>query len=128
MTMAELIDAVGEPAARALCDVFGGTRLYLPTPAQWQAGQAARPLLAQGVPPEIITALAAWRGGESVDLPRLYYDSVRARHAAIRQRRAQNATVAEIAREFRLTMRQVYNILAADDAPSRSLSLFGEPP
>lgn len=126
MIFAELCAVVGEPDARALCERFGGQRLYLPTPAQWQAGKGARLLLLSGVPPDIIAALAAWRGGESVDLPRLHFDSVRSRHAAVRARRAQHATVAEIAREFGLTMRQIYNIIAADDAPSPNATLFGD--
>lgn len=121
MSYADLADAMGDDAARALCRKLGGRRLYIPLHSYpMQPAMAALDITAQH-----IAALQAAFGGEYIDIPRMHFSSVAEKHRAIRQRRTlELATISELAREFDLTMRQIYNIVGADDA--RTPDLFTE--
>lgn len=101
----ELAAIIGDAGARALCAAYGGTRLYIP-----KSGRSSK-LEACGIAPYGVAALSAIYGGETISPPTLRAGRLAARDVAIRARRDQNATVEELAREFGMTARQIYNVL-----------------
>lgn len=109
-SLREIVEAAGLPAGVALVEAAGGTRVYVPERitaehrlAQWLGSAAAERLVARF-------------GGETLEVPRCLAAIRAARDQRIRRERSEGAAIAELALQYRLTERQIYNILAADAA------------
>ena len=115
----DLVRVLGERLAFDLVQKRGGTRLIVP-----KRVSAPHPLLdALGLPGFI--ALVDAYGGEVIDdLPK--YDSVarQLRHERVRQMRATDQTIDQVAMATNYSRRQVMNILAADGPDDRQYALF----
>lgn len=101
---AELVDALGEEAAKALARHFGGIRLYVPH----KVGEHHPIRVALGE--EGAYNLVAWAGGGSIDVPKQA-----ARRARVRELHQRGAlTNQRIALETGYTERHVYRLLRSD--------------
>lgn len=108
-SLAEVIDAVGMAPAMALVERAGGTRVYVPERidgehplAQWMGLDAAQ-------------ALVERFGTDTLDVPRCLAGMRMVRDRRIRAERRAGASIRDLALRYRLTMRQVYTILASGD-------------
>lgn len=111
--MADLIEVVGEDAARHLARRFGGTSVYVP-----RAIGDHHPLCA-ALNRVAADRLAAWAGGTSIAVPK--QPERRARVHELH--RAGALTVAQIAFETAFSERHVYRLLRDEDA-ARQPGLF----
>jgi hypothetical protein len=101
--LAYLADCIGEDAAMALANAFGGTRLYVPH----EPGEHHPITVAIG--PANAEKLAAWAGGGSIDVPKQA-----ARQAKVRELYERGAlTISGIARETSYSERHVYRLIEA---------------
>lgn len=110
-TAAEIVDAVGVDAALRLVEVWGGVRVYVPQ--RITDDHALVSTLGRG----LAETLAARFGGEALNIPRCLHALRAVRNTRIRSERRQGDSPASLALRYGLTERQVYSILAADDAP-----------
>ncbi|MEE4153234.1 MAG: hypothetical protein V2I27_03665 [Erythrobacter sp.] len=111
---AELVDAIGEEAAKALALHYGGTKLYVPL----TVGEH-HPIRAI-VGEEAAERLVEWAGGGSVSIPKQA-----ARRARVRDLHQKGAlTIQRIAMETAYSERHVYRLIEAE-RDDRQLGLFG---
>lgn len=116
---------IGLPATLDLVRVYGGLRIYIPTPARVHAEHT----LAKIVGVDRLQALAKVYGGEAhFTLPKAEKAILALRNARIAHAYGHHKTVRELAAEHRLTERQIERIVAAAgiSAPSdrRQATLF----
>lgn len=108
----ELAHDLGLPLALRLVAACGGTNFYVPRPANAGPGHP----LAARIGSRDLTALAAARGGETLDLPR----GAAVRRAIVRRRiveeAAAGASAAELAQRWGYSRSSIHRILRA---PSR---------
>lgn len=104
--LAEMLEVVSVEAVAAIVDHYGGRELYVPT----QAEGAHR--LAELIGAEELAALIGRFGRETLYLPRADRARRLVRDHHIRELRAKGASVDDLAQRFRLTTRQVFNILS----------------
>ena len=116
----DLVRVLGEALAFDLVQKRGGTRLIVP-----KRVSAPHPLLDELGLPGFIALVDAYGGEVINDLPK--YDSVarQLRHERVRQIRAADKTIDQVARATNYSRRQVMNILAADGPDDRQFALFG---
>ncbi len=101
---------IGLPATLDLVRVYGGLRIYIPTPDRVHADHPFAKII--GV--EALAALAEAHGAvEHFQLPKAERAVLAVRNARIAQAYANHKTARELASEFRLTERQVERIVAA---------------
>lgn len=101
---------IGLPATLDLVRVYGGLRIYIPTP------ERVRPehQLAKVIGEDRLKALAEVYGGEDhFTLPKAERAILALRNARIAHAYGHHKTVRELAREHRLTERQIERIVAA---------------
>lgn len=112
-----MIAAIGLPATVVLLQARGGTRLKLPT---GRLRSRRSQVLSGLIGPEAAQAFQAEfcrPGRASMDLPKADKILMQVRNAAI-HREAEADSLAELALRYRLTIRQVQNILATKDWPA----------
>lgn len=117
-----LVRVLGEAAAFKLVEQRGGGYVVVPKrphPDHW---------LAELIGPIPFAALVEHYGDQTLQLPK--YDSVlrQVRHERVRQLRREGRTLSQVAVQTNYTMRQVINILAADEEAAeaaRQADLFG---
>lgn len=104
-----LVRVLGEAAAFKLVEQRGGG--YVVVPKRAHAGH----WLGELIGPIAFAALVEHYGDQTLQLPK--YDSVlrQVRHERVRQLRREGRTISQVAVQTNYTMRQVINILAADD-------------
>ena len=103
-TLDQLADVIGRPGALALAAVAGGGRFYVPmapSPGSWLVDLLGDMQVAR---------LVARFGGDTLDLPLPPVSAARA--ALVREMRAENYSVDEIADRVGLCRRSVFRILA----------------
>jgi hypothetical protein len=101
---------IGLPATMDLVRVYGGLRIFIPTPARVHAEHP----LAQIIGVERLMALAKMYGGEAhFALPKAQKALLAVRNARIAHAYAHCKTVRELATDYRLTERQVERIVAS---------------
>lgn len=100
-----------EPALR-LVEAWGGVRLYVPQQMPKDH------LLVSTLGRAEADQLADRYGGETLQIPRCLHALRAVRNTRIRADRRDGASTAELALRYRLTERQIYVVLAADDAPA----------
>lgn len=103
--MAELVDIIGEDAARQLARRFGGTSVYVPR----FPGEHHPLTVALGHP--AADKIAAWAGGSTLAVPKA--PERRERVIDLHRRRA--LTNAQIATETGYSERHVYRLLREED-------------
>lgn len=108
-SLAEVVDAAGLAAALALVEHAGGTRVYVPV--QLDDEHAIVRWLGKADAARLIATF----GGDVLAVPRCLNAMRAVRDRQIRAQRKDGARVSELALQYRLTDRQVYTILAADD-------------
>lgn len=113
--MAELVDAIGDQAARVLARAFGGTTLYVPR----QLGENHPLHVTLGA--KAAKQLAAVRGGERLNIPKQPERRMRVRELYSQG----DLTIAAIAIETGYSERHVYRLIGEIDAPQPDL--FGNP-
>lgn len=117
-SMRELADEVGLPLALRLLAACGGTSIYVPRPANAGPDHPLAARLGAGN----LAALAAARGGETLDLPR----GAALRRALVRRRIAEEAaagaTAAQLTERWGYSRSSIHRILRAPSpgAPARS--------
>jgi len=111
-SLTDVADAIGLPATLALVEHAGGVRIYVPERlsddhrlVEWLGRDAA-------------AMLSDAYAGEELVVPRCAEALRRVRNRQIRRERSEGARPAELALRYRLTERQVFTILARDDAPA----------
>lgn len=109
--LAELTDLVGIAKTLRIVERWGGTRLYVP--AQPPDDHA----LVEAVGRQAANAIASAYAGERLEVPRAVALMRELRNREMRAAAAEGATQPELARQYRLTQRQIRTILGADDAP-----------
>lgn len=115
----DLVDAIGLQATLRLVEAFGGCRIWVP--AEIEEDHA----IAKAVGFLAARKLAAHCGLSQLTIPRAVEAVRAARNVEIRTRRADGASTAELARDYALTERAIWRILAADDGPDpRQTTLF----
>ena len=105
-SLVDLIDVVGVEGARRIVERWGGTRLWVPRSA---AGHE----LADVVGEEASGRLCRAWGGEAHAIPRAVALERAERDRRIRGLHEAGMSAAEIARQERITIGRVYQILAA---------------
>ena len=104
---ADLEEVIGTEATIKLCEHWPGIPMRVPcrvTPAS---------AIAQVIGLDAARALAVAFGGMPITPPRLRHMMRDVRNRAIAQERKSGASVEQIARRHEMTVRQVYNVLAA---------------
>ena len=100
---------IGLPATLDLVRVYGGLRIYIPTPERVQPDHQ----LAKVIGVDALMALAKVYGGEDhFALPKAERAILALRNARIAHAYGHNKTVRELAAEHRLTERQIERIVA----------------
>lgn len=108
----EIVEVVGDSAARSLVHVYPGSRVYVPTPANLDQRHPIPALIGMA----LAMRLSARFGGEILVMPTPAVFTTAARNAQILTLRKMGRTIGEIARQFQLNERQVWRILAAGRA------------
>ncbi len=112
---------IGLPETLRLIDARGGNRVRIPM--RPERCQVLREVLSQSA----LAALAEAFGGKCLELPKKDKFILQIRNHAIRNARQQQ-TVSQIAREYNLTRRHVFNLTADIDADAANTTgdLFDE--
>lgn len=110
----DVAGVIGTPATHALCERFGGTRLYIPRHISNNHPIA----VVIGLPSA--NALAGWAGGTNLDLPKAHLR----RQQVIELAKQGNMTAGEIALATDYTDRHVRHILASVREDDGQLDLF----
>lgn len=105
----ELRRLIGSSAALKLVERFGGTRVYVPARA------ALSQELVKTIGLQAAKALAREYGGDAFELPRCAARLRAVRNAEIRAQYDAGKSAAALARDFILTERHVWRILAEPD-------------
>lgn len=117
-----LRDALGWSVTLQLVEVFGGTMLYVPS--AYSPDLALVRLIG---PASAVTLIEVFRG-EPLDIPRMLGPARAMRDREIVRKYRAGYTVRQLAREYHLTWRWIFEILRrAGEADERQGSLFGEP-
>ena len=116
----ELAALIGEPAALELAEHYQGQRLYIP------ADPAPEHAICQRIGHEVACKLAERYGSQTLDMPMLHARRIDLRNQAIRRDSA-HMSYAELVSKWRLSRRQIANILrAGKDATSPQDDMFEE--
>lgn len=118
-SMADLVDIIGLPAVLKLMEAFGGTEFWVPEKLHHQ-----HPLV-DAIGAEAAQTLCEYMARERIKVPRGVGITRGVRNQAIRRERHEGAKLAELALRYRLTDRQVLNILNAEPADDRQQDMFG---
>lgn len=113
----EMAQAIGQDAAAALVEHFGGTSLYVPRSV------ADDHPICRSLGRQNADRVVAWAGGGTLPVPK--GGNLQALYESIARARAEDRqTVAQIARAHNLSERQVYRILrkARSDAAAATAS------
>lgn len=115
--LAEQLGAViGEESFVRLCRAWPGVPVYVPL-----APSEDHPLVrALGTIPA--QALCAEFGGCTIIPPRMAAERLASRNAMIRAARGGGKSAAQLARQYDMHIRQIWNVLAGNDVPERNLS------
>lgn len=118
-SMAKLSEIIGLPAVLDLMEAFGGTQLWVPEKLSHNH------LLVDAIGAEAAQQMCEYMAKERMLVPR--GESIRReiRNRAIRRERFQGAKLAELAIRYRMTDRQVLNILNAEPMDDRQHDMFG---
>lgn len=100
----EIVDGIGEDAAKLMIKQFGGTRCYVPLSVPDDH------FLCEAVGREVVEKLVAWAGGGAVNIPKRATQAVY--NDVVQARREGKLTTAQIAVGNNLSERHVYRILA----------------
>ncbi|WP_303909443.1 Mor transcription activator family protein [Thiohalomonas denitrificans] len=116
----EVAEAIGLPAAPALVERWPGVTIWIP-----KRNEENHPL-AEQLGMEAAQRLSALYDGDYLRVPRCTRAARKARDAEIRQCHKEGKTARELALRFRLTERQVWNILASrrTEAERRQIGLL----
>ncbi|MDT8428511.1 MAG: Mor transcription activator family protein [Pseudomonadales bacterium] len=119
----EIADVIGISHALRIVQAYAGTRVYIPD----QVGTDHH--LAELLPRDALDKLSAHYARESVVIPVCAKAVRSARDKEISRQQAAGMSVAALARRYALTERQIYSILARQQAtstnPAPQLQLFG---
>jgi|SRR5690554_5167497 len=118
-SMAELVDIIGLPAVLQLMKAFGGTEVWVP-----EKLSHAHDLVA-AIGPEAAQTLCEYMARERLKVPRGKAIEIEVRNRGIRRERQEGSKLAELARRYKLTDRQVLNILNAEPEDDRQQDMFG---
>ena len=116
--LAELVDAIGFPAALRLVERWGGVRLYVPLEQNLTEEHELVRALGLAAARKLASAHKEW-----LEVPRgaAYLRSVRDR--IIRESYG-GKSVTRLAREFNMTRRNIFYIVARKEAPEPQGDLF----
>lgn len=120
-TLREVAALIGLPATLTLVKHYGGVRLYIPKTLE--PGHILIRLLGAEAAQRLV---AHYMPGEPFEVPRAVQLMRASRNRAIRLRAARGATAADIARDFAMTERHVWRILAGDDREPDQPGLFDD--
>lgn len=118
-SMADMVDVIGLPAVLALMEAFGGTELWIPEKL------AHNHLLVDAIGAEAAQQLCEYMAREQIRIPRGAAIFREVRNRAIRRERTEGAKLSELALRYKMTDRQVLNILNAEPADDRQQDMFG---
>ena len=113
-----LADLIGLPAVIALAEHWGGIRLYIPQDIE------ADHIIARRIGLTAARKLSDVYRMETLVVPRACAALRAYRDHQIRARYAAGDSAARLAREFALTERQIFSIVAALEAPRMQANLF----
>jgi len=102
-------------AAIAIVDYFGGTYLIFARKAQFQNGTCTNPELAELIGMEYYEKLICEFGGMKIYIPKLDHALRKARDLEINQKFMEGTPGAELAIEYRLSERWIWQILKSPD-------------
>lgn len=117
-SMADLVDIIGLPAVLKLMEAFGGTEFWVPEKLHHH-----HPLV-DAIGAEAAQTLCEYMARERIKVPRGAGITREVRNQAIRRERQDGAKLAELALRYRITDRQVLNILNAEPADDRQQDMF----
>lgn len=120
--LAEIKDYCGEECMWAVWQAYGGVYVCVPASLKDDA------VLIDAIGFENAKALVECFARETLSIPKFdYVEKARRleRNRQIVELKAQGKTQAQLAREFKLTDRQIRNVLAAGGAESPQVDLFG---
>ena len=121
-SLLEIAELLGDEAALLLWQAYPGVHVHVP-----KAISADHPL-AQVLGIEVAAKLAAARGGENLQVPRVFKGLLMIRNFNIRRERRKGAQHRELALKHKLSERQIIAICTADGLvkDSRQADLFAE--
>jgi hypothetical protein len=118
----ELVQAVGLQATLEIVERWGGVGLWIPVDLKPDGAPTRR--LADAIGARAAKRLHAVYRGSLIAVPKCDRALRVLRDEEIRTRRAEGITVPSLAREYRLTERQIYNIAAAEAVNDGQADLF----
>jgi len=119
-SVAALAELIGEPAALTLAEHYQGQRLYIP------ADPAPEHAICQLIGCDAAHRLAERYGSQPIDIPMLRARQIDLRNQAIRRDGAR-MSYADLVRKWKLSRRQIANILNAERHTPQN-DLFEEHP
>lgn len=117
-SLRELAELIGLPAVIALAEHWGGIRLYVPLDIE------ADHILARRLGLTAARKLSERYAMDTLVIPRACAALRAYRDNQIRARYIAGQSAARLAREFALTERQIFSIVASAEAPRMQATLF----
>ena len=113
----EVAQTIGQPSLTRLCELFGGTRIYVPR------NYSPKHPVAVAIGMKAAVMLAEHFYATTIDLPKAHAR----RHRVLELAKSGEMTIAEAALACDYTERRVYQLLAAEKTDDGQLDLFDKP-